>query len=99
MKTNASAIATEVDRMHRVFFSILLLSLVSLSGISQNPKWAAWETEADTLMSHEDFKGAIKLYTKIIDASKLKDKTTYRPLYKRGVAHYSSGEFQKAILI
>ena len=98
MKTSASAIATEVDLMHRVFVSIFLLSLVSLSGFSQNPKWAAMETEADTLMSHEDFKGAVKLYTKVIDASKLKDKTSYRPLYKRGVAYYSSGEFQKAIL-
>jgi tetratricopeptide (TPR) repeat protein len=84
--------------MLRVFLSIFLLSLVSLSGFSQNPKWVAWETEADTLMSHEDFKGAIKLYTKVIDASKLKDKASYRPLYKRGVAYYSLREFQKAIL-
>lgn len=97
MKTNASAIATEVDRMPKVFLSIFLLSLVSITGFSQNPKWTAWETQADTLMSHQDFKGAVKLYTKVISASKLKEKTSYRPLYKRAVAYYSLGDFNNAI--
>jgi tetratricopeptide (TPR) repeat protein len=83
--------------MHRVFLSIFLLSLVSLLGFSQNPKWTAWETQADTLMSRQDFKGAIKLYSKVISASKLKEKTSYRPLYKRAVAYYSAGDFNNAI--
>ena len=83
--------------MHRVFVSIFLLSLVSITGFSQNPKWTAWETQADTLMSHQDFKGAVKLYTKVISASKLKEKTSYRPLYKRAVAYYSLGDFNNAI--
>jgi hypothetical protein len=52
--------------------------LISVLGFAQNPKWAAWETEADTLMSHEDFVAAIKLYTKVIDASKLKDENSFR---------------------
>jgi tetratricopeptide (TPR) repeat protein len=82
--------------MHRVFL-ILFISAFALSGFAQNPKWAAWEVEADTLMSQQDFVGAIKLYSKVIDASKLKDKPSYRPLYKRAVAYYSSGDFQKAI--
>lgn len=97
MRTSASAIATEVDRMPKVFLSIFLLSLVSLLGFSQNPKWTAWETQADTLMSRQDFKGAIKLYSKVISASKLKEKTSYRPLYKRAVAYYSAGDFNNAI--
>lgn len=83
--------------MPKVFLSIFLLSLVSLSGFSQNPKWTAWETQADTLMSRQDFKGAIKLYSKVISASKLKEKTSYRPLYKRAVAYYSAGDFNNAI--
>lgn len=74
----------------------LFFGLIQL-GSAQNPKWVTWETEADTLMSHEDFKGAIKLYSRIVDDSKLQDKSAYRPLYKRAVAYYSSGEFQKAI--
>jgi len=82
--------------MHRVFL-ILFISAFALSGFAQNPKWAAWEVEADTLMSQQDFVGAIKLYSKVIDASKLKDKPSYRALYKRAVAYYSSGGFQNAI--
>lgn len=98
MKTIVNAIVTELaEPMHRAFILILFFGLISISGFAQNPKWAAWETEADTLMSHEDFEGAIKLYTKVIDASKLKDEKSYRALYKRAVGYYSSGAFEKAI--
>ena len=94
----ANAIVTELgEPMHRVFILILFFGLISFSGFTQNPKEAAWETEADTLMSHEDFIGAIKLYSKVIDASKLKDEKSYRALYKRAVGYYSSGNFLKAI--
>lgn len=82
--------------MHRPFLIIFFLLNVGV-GFAQNPKWATWETEADTLMSQEDFAGAIKLYSKIVDESKLKDRTAYRALYKRSVAYYSSGDFQKSI--
>jgi len=82
--------------MHRVLL-IFFLSAITIAGFSQNPKWTAWETEADTLMSQQKFKEAAKLYTKVIDASKLKDKTSYRSLYKRAVAYYSDSDFQKAI--
>jgi len=33
----------------------------------------------------------------VISASKLKEKTSYRPLYKRAVAYYSAGDFNNAI--
>ncbi|MBL7862797.1 MAG: tetratricopeptide repeat protein [Cyclobacteriaceae bacterium] len=82
--------------MHRPFLIIFFLLNVGV-GFGQNPKWATWETEADTLMSQEDFAGAIKLYSKIVDESKLKDRTAYRALYKRSVAYYSSGDFQRSI--
>lgn len=82
--------------MHRVLL-IFFLSAITIAGFSQNSKWTAWETEADTLMSQQKFKEAAKLYTKVIDASKLKDKTSYRSLYKRAVAYYSDSDFQKAI--
>ncbi|HPW61539.1 MAG TPA: tetratricopeptide repeat protein [Cyclobacteriaceae bacterium] len=82
--------------MHRVLL-IFFLSAITIAGFSQNPKWTAWETEADTLMSQQKFKEAAKLYTKVIYASKLKDKTSYRSLYKRAVAYYSDSDFQKAI--
>jgi tetratricopeptide (TPR) repeat protein len=82
--------------MHRVLL-ILFISAITITGFSQNPKWTAWETEADTLMGQQKFKEAAKLYTKVVDASKLKDKTSYRALYKRAVAYYSDSDFQKAI--
>lgn len=68
-----------------------------VSAHAQVPKWKAWEIEADTLMSRQDFTGASKLYTKVIDASKLKERTDYSALYKRGVAFYSLGDFKNAV--
>lgn len=64
---------------------------------AQDLKIGELETEADTLMSHEDFAGAVKIYTKVIDASKLQTKQDYRALYKRSVAYYSQGDFKNAL--
>lgn len=80
----------------------LVLIVLTVFGIAsaayaQNPKLVAWETEADTLMQREDFAGAIKLYTRIIAETKLKQELDYGPLYKRGVAYYSSGDFKNAV--
>jgi len=61
-------------------------------------RWGQWETEADTLMSHQDFAGATKLYTKIIDESKLKNKSNFKPLYKRAVSYYSAGDLDHALV-
>jgi len=76
---------------------LLAVSLTALSAYAQNPKLKAMETEADTLMSREDFAGAVRLYTKVINTSKLKEKADYRALYKRGVAYYSQGDFKNAV--
>lgn len=76
---------------------LFAVMLTTLSAYAQDPKSQEWETEADTLMSREDFAGAAKLYTKVIDASKLKEKADYRALYKRGVAFYSQGDFKNAV--
>jgi tetratricopeptide (TPR) repeat protein len=75
------------------FFSIAL----SASAQDEQTRWAKLETDADTLMRHEDFEGAAKLYTKIIDESKLKDKSNYKALYKRGVSYYSAGDLDPAL--
>ncbi|WP_331964149.1 tetratricopeptide repeat protein, partial [Ohtaekwangia sp.] len=57
----------------------------------------AWETYADTLVAREDFAGAIKLYDKIIDKSKLKSEDDYRILYKRAYAYYGAKDFQNSL--
>jgi tetratricopeptide (TPR) repeat protein len=61
-------------------------------------RWSKWEADADTLMTHEDFAAASKLYSKIIDESKLKDKNNYKSLYKRAVSYYSAGDFDHALV-
>ncbi len=76
---------------------LFFVSLTVQTTHAQDPKLTTWEIEADTLMNRQDFIGAAKLYTKIIEASKLKEKTDYRPLYKRGVAFYSQGDFKNAV--
>lgn len=79
---------------------IILLSaipLVSVFAQEEQTRWSQWETEADTLMHHQDFAGAAKLYSKIIDESKLKDKSNFKALYKRSVSFYSAGDLEHAL--
>ena len=70
---------------------IIVLAFCIGTAMAQDPKWKKWETEADTLMNKQDFEGAIKLYSKAIKSSKLKDKSAYPPVYKRAVCYYSIG--------
>lgn len=65
--------------------------------MAQDSKWKKWEIEADTLMNRQDFDGAIKLYSKAIKSSKLKDKADYQSVYKRAVCYYSTGQFAAAL--
>lgn len=78
---------------------LILLAVFGMISVAyaQNPKLVAWETEADTLMQRQDFAGAIKLYTRIIAETKLKEELDYGPVYKRGYAYYSSGDFKNAV--
>ncbi|GHN00904.1 hypothetical protein WSM22_23930 [Cytophagales bacterium WSM2-2] len=48
-------------------------------------------------MNRQDFEGAAKLYSKIIDESKLKEKSNFKVLYKRAVAYYSEQDFDRAL--
>jgi len=75
----------------------LLLLAVGIEAHSQNEKWKAWEVEADTLLNRQDFAGALKLYTKIIDASKLKDKSTFTAVYKRAICYYNLNDLDHAL--
>lgn len=64
---------------------------------SQNKKWKSWEAEADTLMNHEQFDGAIKLYSRIIGDTHHKNEPNYPVFYKRAVCYYSLGNFESAL--
>lgn len=81
-----------------VFCSLIwIFSGYPFAAIAQTPKWKAWEVKGDTAYNHQDFKSAIKYYSKAIDVSKLKDKAVYRTLYKRAVSFYSVGEYARAL--
>ena len=55
------------------------------------------EVEGDTLLNRQDFQGAIKIYNKVVELSKLKDTESKGVLYKRAFCFYSMGEFQRAL--
>ena len=76
-----------------VFFFIFCAGVIQ----AQNPKSQAWKVKGDTLLNRQDFKGAIKYYSKIIAASKQKDGFVYEAIYKRAVCFYSLGDFESAL--
>ncbi|HNP06332.1 MAG TPA: tetratricopeptide repeat protein [Cyclobacteriaceae bacterium] len=78
-------------------FLLLVLVFVTGTAMAQDPKWKKWEIEADTLMNRQDFEGAIKLYSKAIKSSKLEDKSSYSPVYKRAVCYYSIGQIDASL--
>src|SRR6478752_730490 len=82
----------------RAFFLGAAISVFCFDQLSaQSQKWQALEVEADTLLNRQDFKGAAKIYSKIIKSSKLKDQAGYSALYKRAVCLYSMGKFEAAL--
>lgn len=77
--------------------AIFLFVLVAASSVAQNPKWEKWEVEADTLSQLGDYPGAIKLYTKIIDAAGPGERAGFGALYKRAISYYSMGDYNNAL--
>src|SRR5258708_2078936 len=86
------------DMLNLTISLLLLLTCAGfVSAQDEQTRWSQWEAEADTLMNHQDFAGAAKLYTKIVDDSKLKGKSNYKLLYKRAVSYYSAEDFDHAL--
>lgn len=80
--------------MTKLLMSLVILFSLSTMSLAQTQKW---ETEADTLMEKQQFEKAIDLYSKAITASSLKAKEDYRPVYKRAIAYYYTGQFDLAL--
>ena len=96
MKRIVSASATGLVFLHKFSLATFFL-LICLSGFSQDSLLLKMQVDADTLMGRQDFEGAIKLYSKIISATGLKEKSQFKPLYKRAVAYYSLEESDSAL--
>ena len=82
--------------MRKLFLATVLTIFCGGIVLAQDNKWQALEVEADTLLQRQDFKGAVKIYSKIIKGSKL-NQTGFGALYKRAVCFYSLGEFENAL--
>lgn len=83
--------------MRIIFLGVIFFIFCSSAIQAQNPKWQAWKVKGDTLLNRQDFKGALKFYSKIIAAAKQKDEFVYEAIYKRAVCFYSLGEFESTL--
>jgi tetratricopeptide (TPR) repeat protein len=83
--------------MLKILFPLLLV-VGGLAAQSQDPTASGQsEAEADTLMAHQEFAGAAKIYSKIISETGLKDKSQFKTLYKRAVAYYNIEDSKNAL--
>lgn len=53
--------------------------------------------QADTLIAHADYNGALEMLNKIIGQSKPSSDADYQALYKRAFAYYGLGKFEDAL--
>lgn len=81
-----------------------IAGLIIITMVSSSFLWAqnrdriqAWSVEADTLMNHREYAGAIDLYTKIINESKLKSEDDFMALYNRAMAYFSLEQYDEAL--
>lgn len=82
--------------MHKVLFIVLATFIFNVS-FAQNEKLKKMEAEGDSAMNKPDFAKAIKIYSKVVKSSKLKEKADYLALYKRAVCYYSTNDFNHAL--
>lgn len=76
-----------------IIFSFLLMSVAQ----AQTEKVKKLEAEGDTLLRHEDFNGALKVFAKILKSHKEKDQFYYSVIYKKAVSLYSVQKLDEAL--
>ncbi|MCU0357174.1 MAG: tetratricopeptide repeat protein [Cyclobacteriaceae bacterium] len=83
----------------RVIFLLLVLGLITPMALAQGKKdkIKAAEVLGDTLMSRQDFVGALKQYNKVAKATKLKTPEDRQMLYKRGLCYFYLTDYYKAL--
>lgn len=78
----------------KFFMSLVIFFFAHTIGYSQSNQL---EAKADTLMEQRQFEKAIDLYSSVIKTSGLKEKSDYRPVYKRAIAYYYSENFDLSL--
>lgn len=79
------------------FIIVMMVNPFFAFAQSNADKSAAWLVEADTLMGRQDYTGALALYNKVIEKSKLVSDEDYKVLYKRAFCYYSLARFDDAL--
>jgi tetratricopeptide (TPR) repeat protein len=83
--------------MPKFFLLLFLVAIVFVAQAQDTNALAQAEVEGDTLMSRQDFAGAIKIYSKVIAEAGLKEKSNFKTLYKRAVAYYNLEDSKNAL--
>ena len=86
-----------IKSISRLITILLVMSSFFVAGQAKVNEAAAWETQADTLTSRQDFAAAIKLYSKVIEQSGLRKDDDYQVLYKRAYAYLGAKNFESAL--
>lgn len=76
---------------------VILLMYVAFETHAQDDKIQAWSAEADTLMQHEEFEDALKLYDKILSTAPEDDPRLKEAQYNRIVCLYSLENLDTAL--
>lgn len=81
-------------------FAIILMMAIPFfaSAQTESKKTEALLIEADTLLSRQDYSGALALFNKVIDKSKMASVDDYALLYKRAYCYYALENFESALL-
>jgi tetratricopeptide (TPR) repeat protein len=75
-----------------VMMSIPLITFAQLGKTRE-----ALAIEADTLLSREDYAGALQIYSRILERSKERTADDYPLIYKRAYCYYALNEFDSAL--
>ncbi len=78
----------------KFFMSLVIFVFICSGTFAQSNQL---EAKADTLMEQRQFEKAIDLYSSVIKTSGLKEKSDYRPVYKRAIAYYYSEDFESSL--
>lgn len=83
------------------FSRCVLLLIAVVCGITAHAQFSKKVdqrvVEADTLMGRQDFAGALNLYTKVIESSRMATPQELHVLYKRAYCYYSLQRFDEAL--
>ena len=86
-----------IRRIAGIAALLIITSSAFLMAQSDKEKNASMMAQADTLLSREDYTGALELYNKIIEKSKTVSDEDYSVYYKRAFCYYGLERFEQAL--